>query len=73
VWLALASRDLQLVPLCGWSSLELEGHKLGMLLLENASHVEELIYFIDPVQGLNIQILLEKEISTFILYSLGLG
>jgi len=55
----MSPHDLQLLPPC-CSSLEFVGHKLDMLLLEDISHVEKLLYFINSVQeGFNIKVLTE--------------
>ena len=48
--------NLQLIPLYGCPSLEFVSHELDTLLLENISHVEELLHFVDPVQELYIKV-----------------
>jgi len=69
-WLALAPPcDLQLVPPCGHSSFEIVHHKLDMLFLGDKSYVKELLYFIDPVQGLDVKVPIEEGTSIFIIYS----
>jgi len=61
-----------LVPSYGCSSLELVCGKHDILLLEDVSHVEELLHFVNPVkEGPISRFLLKEKILIFILYSLG--
>jgi len=66
-WLTLTfSFDLQLITSYRRSSLELVRLKLDLLLHENISHVEELIYIINSIQeGFNIKIPTNRRNANF--------